>query len=70
MRCAFVVRLGPKTRPSAGQFEGWVEEVDTGEELRFRSNEELLKFLGERFQAVLAKKLEPGIDRPEDQEKS
>ena len=70
MRCAFVVRLGPKTRPSAGQFEGWVEEVDTGKELRFRSDEELLKFLGERFQAVLANELEPRIDRPEDQEKS
>jgi hypothetical protein len=37
--------------------EGWAEEVDTGKELRFRSNDELLKFLGERFDAVLA--LEP-----------
>jgi hypothetical protein len=31
-----------------------VEEVDTGKELRFRSDDELLKFLGERFEAVLA----------------
>jgi hypothetical protein len=58
MRCAFVVRLGPQTKPSEEQFEGWVEEVDTGKELRFRSNHELLKFLGERFEAVLA--MEPG----------
>jgi hypothetical protein len=58
MRCAFVVRLGPQTKPSEEQFEGWVEEVDTGKELRFRSNHELLKFLGERFKAVLA--MEPG----------
>ena len=27
MRGAFVVQLGPETRPTEGQFEGWVEEV-------------------------------------------
>ncbi len=62
MRCAFVVRLGPKTKPSDGRFEGWVEEVDTGKELRFRSRDELLKFLGERFQALLATELKSGKD--------
>jgi hypothetical protein len=73
MRCAFVVRLGPKTRPSAGQFEGWVEEVDTGKELRFGSNDELLKFLGERFEAVLVNEIESGkapIDPPENRDNS
>ena len=55
-----MVRLGPKTKPSEGRFEGWVEEVDTGKELRFRSRDELLKFLGERFQALLATELESG----------
>jgi hypothetical protein len=54
MRCAFVVRLGSETIPSEGRFEGSVEEVDTGNELRFRSTDELFKFLGERFEAVLA----------------
>lgn len=54
MRCAFVVRLCPETKPSQGRFEGWIEEVDTGKELRFHSNDELLKFMGERFEAVLA----------------
>src|SRR5258705_3547176 len=54
MRGAFVVQLGPETRPTEGQFEGWVEEVDSGTELRFRSGEELLKFLGQRFELVLA----------------
>ena len=54
MRCAFVVRLGPETKPSEGRFEGWVEEVDTGKELRFHSNDELLKFLGDRFGAAPA----------------
>lgn len=58
MRCAFVVRLSSETKPSEGRFEGWVEEVNTGQELRFRSNTELLKFLGERFEAGLAAELE------------
>jgi hypothetical protein len=53
MRGAFVVRLGPETRPAEGRFEGWVEEVDSCTELRFRSSEELLKFLGQRFDLVM-----------------
>jgi hypothetical protein len=58
MKCAFVVKLGPETNPSENRFEGSIEEVDTGKELRFRSKEELLQFLGERFQAVFAEGLE------------
>src|SRR5438477_1100149 len=49
MRWAFVIRLGPTTKPHEGRFEGLVEEVDTGMERRFCSKEELLKFIGERF---------------------
>jgi len=49
MRGAFVVKLGPETRPSEGRFEGLVEEVDSGRELRFRSAGELMNFLGQRF---------------------
>jgi hypothetical protein len=49
MRGAFIVQLGPKTKPNEGKFEGRVEEVDSSTELRFHSSEELLKFLGERF---------------------
>jgi len=56
MRGAFVVRLGPETRPKQGLFEGWVEEVDSGNELRFRSTDELLKFLGERYQSAFGSK--------------
>jgi len=52
MRGAFVLRLGRETEPAQGRFEGWVEEVDSGQELRFRSTEELLSFLGQRFDAV------------------
>ena len=49
MRFAFVLRLGIDCRPADGFFEGWIEEVDSYKELRFRSTEELLKFLGDRF---------------------
>ena len=49
MHRAFVVRLGPNTEPSLGRLEGLVEEVDTAEELRFHSSEELLGFLEQRF---------------------
>ena len=54
MRGAFVIQLGPETNPLEGRFEGCVEEVDTSTGLRFRSSEELLKFLGERFELVKA----------------
>ena len=60
MRLAFVVRLGTDTRPSKGLLEGWVEEVDSGTELRFRSSDELLNFLGERFDLAMdGKPFEP-----------
>lgn len=61
MRGAFVVQLGPETRPTEGQFEGWVEEVDSGTELRFRSGEELLEFIAKRHELAVArsKKLHP-----------
>ena len=54
MRGAFVVQLGPETKPKDGRFEGWVQEVDSCTELRFRSGEELLKFLGQRFELAIA----------------
>jgi hypothetical protein len=50
MRGAFIVQLGTETRPAENRFEGWVQEVDFYCEQRFRSGEELLKFLGERFE--------------------
>jgi len=53
MRGAFVVRLGRETNPSNGHFEGCIEEIDSGKQLKFQSSTELLRFLGERFQAIL-----------------
>ena len=58
MRGAFVIRLGRETNPSCRHFEGSVEEVDSGKELRFQSSTELLRFLGERFQAAFEGMLE------------
>ena len=54
MRGAFVVQLGPETKPAEGRFEGWVQEVDSSRELRFHSTEALLKFLGQRFESARA----------------
>ena len=54
MRGAFVIRLARETNPANGHFEGSIEEVDSGRELKFQSSTELLRFLGERFQAILA----------------
>ena len=53
MRGAFVVRLVPQTDTAGGQFEGSVEEVDTGNRLKFRSTEELLRFLEQSFAEAL-----------------
>jgi hypothetical protein len=58
MRGAFVVRLGPETDPARGKFEGSAEEVDTGKRSRFRSVEELLRFLGQAFEDVLRRERE------------
>jgi hypothetical protein len=53
MRGAFVVRLARETNPFEDHFEGSVEEVDSGKELKFRSSAELVTFLGECFQAAI-----------------
>jgi hypothetical protein len=38
---------------------GWIEEVDTGRELRFKSTDELLAFLAECFDKSRKRELEP-----------
>jgi len=45
MRRAFVLRIAPDFDFDNGKVEGWVEEVDTGRELKFRSVSDLLTFL-------------------------
>ena len=50
MRGAFVIRLGSETQPADRQFGGWIEEVDSGRELRFRTTDELLRFLADCFE--------------------
>lgn len=50
MRGAFVVRLRKVTH--GNQLEGSVEEVDTGKQAKFFSENELIGFLRERFAQV------------------
>jgi|GEM_PF-1762460 len=73
MRGAFVLQLGAETKPSEDRFEGWVEEVDSGRELRFHSTVELIEFLGECFLAALQSRhkeldqaADPGCDEEEE----
>jgi hypothetical protein len=47
MRGAFVVQVRKVTEGS--RLEGVVEEVDTGKQAKFLSEEELIEFLRERF---------------------
>ena len=52
MRGAFVVQLRkvtPGSHLGGGNLEGVVEEVDTGKQAKFLSENELIKFLRERF---------------------
>ena len=67
MQLAFVIRLGNGTRPAEGLFEGRVEEVDSCAEQRFRSTEELLKFLGQRFALAMASAQEPEVNNTDEQ---
>ena len=45
MKRAFVLRLTPEARPAEGTFQGRVEEVDSGRNLKFGTIEEFLNFL-------------------------
>jgi hypothetical protein len=49
MRRAFVVQLREAGRGAADRMEGSVEEVDTGKQYHFRSEDGLIRFLRERF---------------------
>jgi hypothetical protein len=63
MRGAFVVRFGAGTESARGQFKGTVEEVDTGVQVMLQSSEELLSFLGQRFEEALQRDRE--LNRPQ-----
>jgi len=58
MRCAFVIWLEPKSS-LPDELEGWVEEVDSGKELRFQSKDQLILFLQGCRQAQLAARPDP-----------
>jgi hypothetical protein len=52
MRGAFVLRLCTTRQVAGGPIEGSVEEVDTGREIRFRTETELIGFLRERVAQI------------------
>jgi len=70
MRQAFVLQLGSESETARRHFEGYIEEVDTGRELRFRSTDELLQFLAKCFDEALWSGRKPdsgcGVDEKED----
>ena len=49
MRGAFVVQLTKASQGIADRMVGLVEEVDTGKQYHFRSDDQLIRFLRERF---------------------
>jgi hypothetical protein len=55
MRGAFVVQLRKASQDPTGLLEGLVEEVDTGKQYQFHSEEELLQFLRRRFAEIARK---------------
>jgi hypothetical protein len=63
MRQAFVLKLGAETEPARQHFVGSIEEVDTGQELRFKSTDELLAFLAQCFEREM-RQHEPETDEP------
>jgi len=56
MRRAFVLRIAPGFDFDNDRVEGWVEEVDTGRELKFRSAPDLLTFLSKCVKESAKKK--------------
>ena len=48
MRGAFVVQIRRVSPETAGPMEGTVEEVDSGDQVYFRSEDELIRFLRRR----------------------
>jgi len=56
MNGAFVVQLWNIGRGPAGQLQGFVEEIDSGKQYRFRSEFELIDFLREQSRLILLRK--------------
>jgi hypothetical protein len=50
MRGAFVLHFVQASQ-SKGRLEGWIEEMDTGKQFRFRSVEAMVRFVGQCLRA-------------------
>jgi hypothetical protein len=66
MRGAFVVQLRKASQSTASQIEGSVEEVDTGKQSHFRSENELIGFLRERFAEIQSSSRKEGTNERND----
>jgi len=64
MRRAFVLRVAPGFDFDNNKVEGWVEDVDTGRELRFRSAPDLLAFLSKCVKESAKKRNEDQEGQP------
>ena len=66
MRGAFVVQLRKASQSMAGHIEGSVEEVDTGKQSQFHSENELIGFLRDRFAATQSSSRKEGTNERND----
>ena len=64
VRGAFVVQLRNVSQREADQMEGLVEEVDTGKQRQFRSEDELIRFIRERLQRSGTQPQQEGTHEP------
>ncbi|MBZ5673345.1 MAG: hypothetical protein LAP61_03795 [Acidobacteriia bacterium] len=66
MRGTFVVQLRNVSQREADRMEGLVEEVDTGKQKQFKSENELIRFMRERVADIQDSPKERRIDEPGD----
>ena len=64
MRRAFVLQVGADSAPANLEFAGWIEEIDTGRERRFRSTAELLEFLRQCIDGTEARDAATSVTGP------
>lgn len=64
VRGTFVVQLRNVSRSESDPLEGLVEEVDTGKQKQFKSENDLIRFMRERIADIQDSPLERRRDEP------
>ena len=67
VRGTFVVQLRNVSQPEVDRLEGLVEEVDTGKQKYFKSENELIRFMRERVANIQDSPKARRTDEPHDQ---